>query len=354
MDIDNPHRRGKRGLAIGRNTRRSRRGALLALAIASVAMVIPGAIAVQRPKRLGILWGFEPSQTIERRDVLANELRRLGYRAGENLEIVARGIDVRALNEPQAVRGALLQAAADLVRADVDVLWTDGTEFTTLLQNETRRIPIVTHVGDPVALGFARSLVAPGGNVTGLHGGLRTYFVKTFELMRALVPSLDEIVWLNGIFGRRYFGVFEDAARENRLLVRRIDFGDWVDAPGMEERLSRALARDVKAAHVGAGPKKLYETAGSLALRHRIALAGSPERVRVRDGGFLLGHESHWSKAELRRQAEIIVRIFRGEEPSRIPFEGPNEQRLVLNRVTAAGIGVELPPEVLLRAHEVV
>ena len=57
--------------------------------------------------------------------------------------------------------------AQELVGLQPDVILANGTPATAALQRETRTIPIVASVPDPVPLGIVPRLNQPGGNVTG-------------------------------------------------------------------------------------------------------------------------------------------------------------------------------------------
>jgi putative ABC transport system substrate-binding protein len=105
-----------------------------------------------RPESLGTHWLYGQ---------LIGRLRELGYVEGENLSLEWRfgESDYRRLPD----------LAADLVRQEVDVIVTVGSEGIRAAQNATRTIPIVFSGGtDVVAQGFVRSLARPGGNTTGV------------------------------------------------------------------------------------------------------------------------------------------------------------------------------------------
>ena len=73
----------------------------------------------------------------------------------------------------------LAEFAADLVRAHVDVIVTQGTPATYAAMQATKTIPIVfASAGAVVEKGIVASLARPGGNVTGLTfqvGSLKRY-----------------------------------------------------------------------------------------------------------------------------------------------------------------------------------
>jgi ABC-type uncharacterized transport system substrate-binding protein len=63
----------------------------------------------------------------------------------------------------------LLELAADLVRARVDVIVTGGIPATMAAKQATQTIPIVFRVaGLVVEKAIVQTLARPGGNVTGL------------------------------------------------------------------------------------------------------------------------------------------------------------------------------------------
>jgi putative ABC transport system substrate-binding protein len=55
-----------------------------------------------------------------------------------------------------------------------------------------------------------------------------------------------------------------------------------------------------------------------------------------------------------RRAASYVDRILRGTKPGDLPVQFPTKFEMVVNRKTAAVLGLAVPPSILLRATEVI
>ena len=144
----------------------------------------PLAARAQQPAkvpRVGIL-SPAASETAGTLTAFREGIRDLGYVEGQTV-----ALDFRL---SKGVMDALPALAAELVRIPVNVIVTDGTSATLAAFDATRTIPIVMGAtgGDPVALGLAKSLSRPGGNVTGtqLLTGLSQ---KRLQLFKQAFPG---------------------------------------------------------------------------------------------------------------------------------------------------------------------
>jgi putative ABC transport system substrate-binding protein len=115
--------------------------------------------------------------------------RELGYEDGQNITIE------RELSEANADR--LRQAAAELVKHNVDVIVTLSTTAARPAKQATSLIPIVgIAMADPVDDELVASLARPGGNVTGTTFLGPELVTKRLQLLSEVVPQHSRVAVL--------------------------------------------------------------------------------------------------------------------------------------------------------------
>lgn len=295
--------------------------------------------------RIGMLETRSVALNTANVDAFRQGLRELGYREGQNVEIVYRSSDGYDDRFPAL--------AGELVRLKVDLIITRGTPAALAAKAATSTIPVVMAAsGDPVGAGIVASLARPGGNITGLSSGISESFPKRVELLAELLPRLKHVGALlnmgNPVVPSQW-AVIEASARALGLEPHLLDIRRAEDLPGAFEAASKRRVEGLLVGLDGVTQPNLRPIA-ELAAKHRLP-GIYPSRDYPTRGG-LMGYGS--SDFHLYyRAATFADKIFKGAAPAELPVEQPTRWELVINLKTAKALGLTIPPSLLLRADQV-
>ena len=271
------------------------------------------------------------------------ELRRLGYAEGQNL-VVDR---FSGAGRSEKYR----ELVDDVVRSRPDVVLTISTLLTVEFKAQTKTIPIVTVVADPTALGIA-SVSRPGGNITGVYAGVES---KRLGVLKEAIPKLSRVGLLVAPTPQGH-----DAAARVKEVADKTGISlvlAPVDNPDDDAAYHRAFA-----AMVADGIEAVYVVDQSeyfakrrllveLANEHRLpAVYGFREVVEI---GGLMAYAVDYGDQFL-HAADEVSEILKGTKPGEIPFYQASKFDFAINLNTAKALGIELPPNLLAQADEVI
>jgi putative tryptophan/tyrosine transport system substrate-binding protein len=322
--------------------RRSSIVALIALAVPLRLVAQPTGAAY----RVGFLSGGLPSTSRGQIDGFRDGMRELGYVEGRNYTLDFRWGEGR--------NDRLAELAAELVRANVNVIVTTGEPAIRAARQATTTIPIVMGaVGDPVGAGFAASLARPGGNITGVSNLAVEMVGKWLQLLREADPRMSHVAVLWNPANSTHHALWKEAqarARELRIRVMGVEFS----GPGEFEKgfSAMALAR-VDGVLVLPDPVTSSNRAKLAELLAKHRLPGIALFRESAEDGFLMSYgvsayDNH------RRAAVYVDRILKGAKPGELAIEQATKFELVINLRTAQALGLALPPSLLSRADEVI
>ena len=328
----------------------TRRKLISSLGIGALALPL-ASIAEQPGKvwRIGLLYNGtrESAVTTGRYPAFLDGMRKLGYVEGKNFVVEERFI-------PNDEADRLPSLAAELVKANVDVIVSSGTNINQTLKQATSTIPVVFALtANPVREGLAASLAHPGGNFTGLVAFLDDVFPKHVEMLKLALPKLGRIAVLansrNPAHPFLFKGV-EVVALHNAIQVLRVE-GDTLEAI---ERAVANAARQRAQALIILGDTffvQYFRQIAGFSLKNKLASIYSGREYP--QAGGLMSYGPNFSD-NYRRAATYVDKILKGAKPGDLPIEQPTKFELVVNRKTANALGIAISQEFLLRTDEVI
>lgn len=324
-----------------------RRALLWALASVGLsAMFAARAAATGKIPRIGWLNPGSPASHGALYSAFKEGLREHGYIEGKNIIIVERWVDGRIDHLPAA--------AAELVRWNPDVIVAAGANAIEAAKTATTTIPIVmATMNNPVGLGFIASYARPGGNITGMSNQSEDTMQKMLELLKTMVPMVTRIGVLGNPANPINAGNWRETQAAAKALGVRIDLGE-ARRPDEIEAAFVAMTKQQPGAvlvMVDAMLVSQRKRVVDLAARYRLPTM-YPFREFVEVGGLMSYGAS--LQDNYRRAATYADKILKGAKPGDLPVEQPTKFEFVLNLKSAQALGLTTPPELLLRADEVI
>jgi putative tryptophan/tyrosine transport system substrate-binding protein len=268
-----------------------------------------------------------------------------GFIEGQNVRVEYRSAE--------GYESRLASLAAELVQRQVNVIFCDNIA-ALVAKAATTSIPIVfAGGGDAVKEGLVASLNRPGGNVTGVNFFTGAIGTKRLELLRQIAPNGTKI----GVIVQPSTPQTDaerkelEAAAEStgqQLLVTQVN-----DVQEIESAITTLVERGAGALLVGSGPFFYSNRKIVIELASRHALpSGYTARQAAEDGG-LISYGTDLTDA-LRQGGNYVGRVLKGEKPADLPVMRSTKFELVLNLKTAKALGLQIPPNVLALADEVI
>src|SRR4051794_5964862 len=156
------------------------------------AAVWPLATKAQAPKKMPRLCflTFDPGTLQANRfEAFFHGMRDLGYVNGQNVEIDYLSAEANSERFPAL--------AEECLRREVDVIVVSTTPAAQVAMAATRTVPIIMiGLGDPVRTGLVKTLVEPGGNVTGLSLMVPEIGANRLGLLKEALPNITRVLVL--------------------------------------------------------------------------------------------------------------------------------------------------------------
>jgi putative tryptophan/tyrosine transport system substrate-binding protein len=330
-------------MPVGQTNRR-----VFVAALGSAAMSPLAARAQQSTRivKIGYIESGSPSTSPKLLAAFRQGLRELGYVEGQNLFIERRYAEGK--------EELLPQLATELVQFGVDVIFAIGPPQALAAARATDKIPIVfVGGGDPVEMGLVKSLARPGSNATGLTFVTVELVPKRIQLLKEAVSRAKRVaIIFNAINHLNKLELDEARAISGKLSLTALPFE--IRVVDDFERAFMTMSRErVDAALILSSP---------LTFPNRVRIAESALKARVptmgalreyTEAGVLMSYGPSYAD-HCRLAATYVDKILKGAKPTDLPVQLPTTFELAINRKTAKSLGLQIPPQLLARADDVI
>jgi putative ABC transport system substrate-binding protein len=314
--------------------------------IGSAAMVWPFASIAQeagRTYRLGILFNFPREHPVV--VLLMDDLRRRGFIEGKNLTV-----DYRVFAQHPEL---MSEYAAQLIKAEPDVLLVGGGPTVRIVQKATKSIPILGISDNMVGEGLVDSLSRPNGNTTGVSILAAELDGKRQDILIEAVPGIHRMAVLadSNVTSVAQLEALQEAARARNieLSIHRIAKPEEIAAAINMANASGATALNVLASAMLHGNHQL--------ILQRVAELRVPTIYQwpeiAEEGGFV-AYGPRFSQIFQELVSPLMVKLLRGAKPADVPVEQPTKFELVINLKAANALGLAIPESFLVRADKVI
>jgi putative ABC transport system substrate-binding protein len=334
-----------RSFALPRRPRILARWATLTISLATSLFAAPltDAQTTAKKAQVGVL-GITPSVPANH-EMFKQGLAQLGYTDGQQVTFVQKDTG----GEP----ARLAAVAAELARIKPDVIFARGPAAVAAAVRATAAIPIVAIdlESDPLALGYAKTLARPGGQVTGVFLDLPEMSAKQLQLFREIVPNLSRVALVGDSVGNAaQYRATERAAQTFKVNVQTFEGRTTAE---LDAALEAARRNGVGAVVVFSSPTVFYNVAriAKLALEKRLPTVALFSEFA--EAGGLLSYGPNLREA-FRRCGVYAGKVLNGAKPADLPIERPEKFELVINARTAKALGLTIPDSLLRRADQII
>jgi putative ABC transport system substrate-binding protein len=324
---------------------------LLGLAVLGLMIAMPpdaGAQPAAKTYRIGVLANALDTADGTSFQAFLGGLRQLGYVENTNFTIEWRSSE----GEFERLPGL----AAELVRAQVDVILATALQPAQAAAEATKTIPIVFVIGtNPLGQRVVDGLARRGGNVTGLATELPEQVgAKVFQSLREAVPSASRVAVLTNPTNpahREFMAkALPSAAERAKVVLVPLEFRSAGD---VQAAIDAAVAKRVDGLYVLTDVLSFIYRARIVDLVARSRLpAVYGFRAAVEAGGLM----SYGPDVRdlFGRAATYVDKILKGARPGDLPVQQPTKFELGLNLKTAKALGIMIPSGLRQRADYVV
>jgi len=278
-------------------------------------------------------------------DGLKEGLKALGYEEGKNITY-----DFRNLADMKAARTTV----GEFVRNKVDLIVAFENLPIQAAKDATAEIPIIMlNLSDAVADGFVKSLARPGGNITGFTGSGEMP-AKELALLKEFMPLLKRPLLLFAEDDPASLRWLEHARRAARAMHLEPVERQAARAADVSQVFARLRPGEVDSIFICSPHLRIefHSLILEQAIRLRLPLVGY--RAGWVERGALFSYSPDFRAVGRLDMARQAAKILKGVKPADLPVEQIAQFELVINKKTAAALGITIPNSILVQAVKVI
>jgi ABC-type uncharacterized transport system substrate-binding protein len=314
---------------------------LLFAAISWVASPEFGCAETKGLPRIAII--FPDSPSFER--PLREQLTARGFVEGKSVNV-----DWRSYKTWDATMESMV---AELVRSSPEIIVVAGTPATRAVLRQTKTIPVVFDVGDPLATGLLTSLSHPDRNATGVSTTSVEGSAKVFDLVTQLVPDAHRVLLVRNTLNPLAVKMAEHIRNVAGTVQVQLTILDANSADELVAGLRRTDNHRIDAILI---PTDLVFYTAKERIVRAVLSTGLPavyQDLALAQAGGLVAYGPDGGEIA-RTEVSMIEKILRGAKPAELPVEQVTKLKLVVNLKTAKRMGIVIPQSILTRADEVI
>ena len=279
---------------------------------------------------------------------LKARLTELGWTDGKNVRLIWRNLEPA---EAEAQAEVFVKQGVDVIVAFEDTSISAAQDATAGMSDP---VPIVfLHPSDPVADGLVESVAHPDSNLTGVYAA-RDVVAKQLELYQALVPRLHRVLTLidptDPATERLLPGTEAAAAQLPRPL--ELDVREASSAQDLQRIFRSLRPGEVDGAFLLSPSLRLNHSALTIRLARRARIPVQAHRKEWVEEGALFSYGIDLPLIG-RAGARYVDSLLEGATPADLPVEQIPKIELAINLATAAGLGIKVPEDMIIRADRV-
>jgi putative ABC transport system substrate-binding protein len=314
--------------------------------VGGAAVAWPLSSRAQQMQEVGFLGSGTESSERHLFNAFQDGLAEAGFVVGRNIAIEHRAAEGRYDTLPAM--------AADFVSRKVAIIAASGPPAVLAAKAATATIPILFVIGyDPVQFGLVSSLNRPGSNVTGATFFTGALGSKRLDLALQLVPNSVKIGILVNPNSPTSQTQVQDMQAAARSFGREAYVFNASSGAELETAFQTFVDLGATSILVGGDPVFMSQREKLVALAAQYSLPTIYDRREYAEVGGLLSYGTSLPDAH-RKIGLYAGRILKGEKPGDLPVQQSTKFELVINLRTAKALGLEIPPQLLALADEVI